>query len=769
MADQTLTLDAVQALYADFDLAQISGWQRWYDAALAEVSWAQALSIEELASPAAQQRLWSLRGISTLGVGENINVSAIVVDPEIVQLLCSLRDRHWPSQVGKRAHDVQAVYGQLIEKVAARVEGNRPKAKLHRAMFALLPRELHVGFSWDSHRMIRKLLIGQPQAKKLQAAVLVRERLRQALGPEESVEEDLRRSLFLWWVFENGESLLETGKPKPGAEKTPTAVEDVEAEILEPLALLPYGKQYKGMFVISGMLDGVRDVVQATMGGRTRDELVELLRTEYGYTQWSPKTARAVIGRLLGLGLLKREDGLYAPSDEGDRFLEDEPSAFIETMFVRVYGFAQAQRAIANKALTIGEVAEGLRSEYPKWTSDWMASDLLKWGAALGLSKRDGSGAFLLTSYGSEWVARLPEILPKPPPDAFQVVESDGPMAPEVVSAAPHPTFQKVWAAFQQPPHNRLIFSRAQVRALHAAWTFHPRKRFAILSGLSGTGKTELLLTYSHIVSELMGLDTARQVRRVAVGPDWRDPTGLLGYFNALHAEPTFQAEPALRIVLDAVANPDVPFFLILDEMNLARVERYFAPFLSAMESDKDPWIQLHAHDDPINEVPPQVPWPANLRIGGTVNMDETTHPFSDKVLDRAFTLEFWEVDLPTFFSRRPERTAEDREVETVLLGVQAVLLPIRRHFGYRSAGEVLAWVGAARASDPSASLAACMDQALFSKVLPRLRGSQTARLESALKELAELFEVHKMPMCSDKAATMHRRLLATGVTGFWS
>ena len=71
----------------------------------------------------------------------------------------------------------------------------------------------------------------------------------------------------------------------------------------------------------------------------------------------------------------------------------------------------------------------------------------------------------------------------------------------------------------------------------------------------------------------------------MAVSPDWRDPTGILGYFNALHADPTYQPEPALRLVLAAVANPKKPFFLILDEMNLARVERYFAPFLSSMET----------------------------------------------------------------------------------------------------------------------------------------------------------------------------------------
>jgi hypothetical protein len=642
---------------------------------------------------------------------------------------------------------------------------------LHRALHGLLPHELHAGLSWESHRMVRRLLVGQPDAKWLQSAVLARARLRQALGSEGAdLREHVRRSLFCWWLYENGEAILATGQPKAdGGGSTQPHDEDNEGA-LQPLILLPYGKQYKGMFVLSGMLAAVRDAVQASMGGRKLEELVELLRSdEYGYNQWSPKTARAVVTRLLGLGLLERENDLYRPSNEGDRFLEDEPTVLIELLFVRVYGFAQAHRAIADKALTIKEVAALLREEYPKWTTDWMASDLLKWGEALDLSKRDNNQAFQLTDYGRSWIARLPEYLPRPPQGAFDTVDIDPIVDPDVAPTKPHPGFDEVWAAFQEAPHNQLIFTRSQIRALHAAWTFHPRKRFAILSGLSGTGKTELLLTYSHVICELMGLETDRHVRRVAVGPDWRDPTGLLGYFNALHAEPTFQAEPALRIVLDAVANPDAPFFLVLDEMNLARVERYFAPFLSAMESDKDPHIQLHAHEDPVNEVPPSVPWPTNLRIGGTVNMDETTHPFSDKVLDRAFTLEFWDVDLPTFFAARPDRTEEDQQVEAVLLAIQKVLRPIRRHFGYRSAGEVLGWVRAARDTDGEATLADCIDQAVFSKVMPRLRGAQTAPLEEALRALAALCEAHELPLCGDKVAAMERRLRATGVTGFWS
>nr|MBK7069437.1 hypothetical protein [Deltaproteobacteria bacterium] len=230
--------------------------------------------------------------------------------------------------------------------------------------------------------------------------------------------------------------------------------------------------------------------------------------------------------------------------------------------------------------------------------------------------------------------------------------------------------------------------------------------------------------------------------------PDWRDPTGLLGYFNALHAEPTFQPEPALRLAIAASRNPGKPYFLLLDEMNLAQVERYFAPFLSAMESGMD--LVLHAGDGPINDVPPSIPWPSNLRIGGTVNMDETTHSFSDKVLDRAFTIELWEVDLDTFLRGRPRRSADDAPVEAAL-------------------GEVLDWVGSARSQDPTASPSALLDQAVFSKVLPRLRGSDSTAWSHALEQLEKCCKETHLLLSSAKIADMRAQLGEAGASGFWS
>jgi hypothetical protein len=167
-------------------------------------------------------------------------------------------------------------------------------------------------------------------------------------------------------------------------------------------------------------------------------------------------------------------------------------------------------------------------------------------------------------------------------------------------------------------------------------------KGFVILTGLSGSGKTKV----AHAFAEWIA-GAEEQFRIVAVGADWTSNENILGYRDAL--QPIYYRKPssgALDVILHAIADPDHPYLLILDEMNLSHVERYFADILSSIESKQE--IALHSdtgllkanEEDPV-QVPPRVRLPDNLFIIGTVNVDETTYMFSPKVLDRANVIEF--------------------------------------------------------------------------------------------------------------------------------
>ena len=116
----------------------------------------------------------------------------------------------------------------------------------------------------------------------------------------------------------------------------------------------------------------------------------------------------------------------------------------------------------------------------------------------------------------------------------------------------------------------------------------------------------------------------------VPIGANWTDNTNIVGYYNVITED--YQSTPAYELIKKAQNDPNNPYFLILDEMNLSHVERYFADFLSAIESGEG--IPLYGNNETLE-------FPKNLFIIGTVNVDETTYMFSPKVLDRANTIEF--------------------------------------------------------------------------------------------------------------------------------
>ncbi|MER2218891.1 McrB family protein [Methylobacterium brachiatum] len=158
-------------------------------------------------------------------------------------------------------------------------------------------------------------------------------------------------------------------------------------------------------------------------------------------------------------------------------------------------------------------------------------------------------------------------------------------------------------------------------------------KPFLLLAGLSGTGKTLLALALARWLAA-----APEQVQTVAVGADWTSTHHLIGYPDAL--DPTkYVRTPALELLLLAKSHPELPYFLILDEMNLSHVERYFSDFLSAMESRED--IVLHGGPGAREGIPKSLPFPSNLFLVGTINVDETTYMFSPKVIDRANVIEF--------------------------------------------------------------------------------------------------------------------------------
>lgn len=271
-----------------------------------------------------------------------------------------------------------------------------------------------------------------------------------------------------------------------------------------------------------------------------------------------------------------------------------------------------------------------------------------------------------------------------------------------------------------------------EVRRYHAGLNFLPDKHFVILTGLSGTGKTRLALNYARAVHGIAVPDGSDPLLFVCpVRPEWTDPTGLTGYPDALSGR--YVVPPFLEAVLVATAHRESPVFVVLDELNLARVEYYLSDVLSCIETGEP--LQLHSNNVPqegSNGTPVRaaIPIPPNLYITGTINVDETTNPVSDKVLDRAVVIDMSQVDLAGFLDglvrRYPELATARAAVGPVLLDVQAALQAHNLGFGYRVAQEVIRYH--AFAAVHAGGTGDALDDLMVQKVLVKLRGAEQQR-----------------------------------------
>jgi len=179
-------------------------------------------------------------------------------------------------------------------------------------------------------------------------------------------------------------------------------------------------------------------------------------------------------------------------------------------------------------------------------------------------------------------------------------------------------------------------------------------KRFVILTGLSGSGKTQMAIK----LGEWLGNDRSFVV---PVRPDWTGSEALFGYEDAIQpcspdGRRAWYVPEVLKFMLKAARDPQNPYLLVLDEMNIAHVERYFADVLSGMESMQPCLPNLHLEDENWRLVPggkDRLPYPRNLFIVGTVNVDETTYCFLPRFLIGPTPLNSWLIQ--QISRQRPE------------------------------------------------------------------------------------------------------------------
>ena len=332
---------------------------------------------------------------------------------------------------------------------------------------------------------------------------------------------------------------------------------------------------------------------------------------------------------------------------------------------------------------------------------------------------------------------------------------------------------------------------------------------FLLLAGISGTGKSRIVRELAKACWEKGSTEyedpKPKNFEMVQVKPNWHDSSELIGYVSRVSGSPVFVAGNFLKFVAKAWENPEVPYFLCLDEMNLAPVEQYFAEYLSVVESRKadengvittDPilkkceeqwYFDLTAQLTSDDEVRARfnkdgIAIPQNLIVVGTVNMDETTFSFSRKVLDRAMTIEMNEVDLYGGLNDRHEKIGkleagnligtavegvdvyrENKDVcDTTLKYLQAVNLDLDGtpfKVAYRTRNEFLLYVVNNLPYDNDSKgnslsqdfvIARALDEITNMKILSRIEGDETKVSASFLDGLENTIKTGLVTVCSN-------------------
>lgn len=349
-------------------------------------------------------------------------------------------------------------------------------------------------------------------------------------------------------------------------------------------------------------------------------------------------------------------------------------------------------------------------------------------------------------------------------------------------------------------------------------------KPFMLLAGISGTGKSRIVREMAKACwtpeEDEYGKNCPRNFCMVQVKPNWHDSSDLIGYVSRINGE-KYVVGPFMRFIAKAIQDPKRPYFLCLDEMNLAPVEQYFAEYLSVIESRKlqdghietDPIVpyenteaygslidQLFDSDEErkaykTEEGGKRLTIPENLFVVGTVNMDETTFSFSRKVLDRAMTIEMNEVDLKggleaggsAEFGYIGEDLMGDAaegkdiyadnqtlcdEVISYLGKVNEILEGTPFKIAYRTRNEFLLYAVNRLHFATDSELWQTLDEMTSMKILSRIEGDNE-RCEHVLRELknrlTETVGNHAEDSASLKKIDEMLRKLKSGYTSYWA
>jgi len=628
--------------------------------------------------------------------------------------------------------------------------GRTPRLKLNRVLCALYPEHLTTIADVGALRVLFREIGGHGSNEHpITMHMKIRGRIDEVLGQVSDNDHDgkIRRTCLPWLLYERI------------AEEDSRSLDSTSVTPLSALIPLPATLRRKGLTAIKGSFPTLLGLLPELKDGVTREEFSALL------AQISPNATPGSIGTTINVisrefDICKREGDTYQLSARGLNLLDtQDPDELADHLVTRILGVDNVLKKLEAEPQTKPQLFALLKGVHSGWKSDAVPHSVLIWLSSLGAISLNEIRKFELTERGLRWaemITWIPQSLPNPD-EAVDELKS------AVIDKIELPRADILLERLQKITNGKLMLDNQLVSQLHGGLWFHPIRHFVVLTGISGSGKTQLALNYALALCDAND-DMQEQVRVIPVQPGWYDPSPLLGYVNPIQ-DTSYRSAPFLELLQRAAGDPDRPYVAILDEMNLSHPEQYLAPILSAMETRG--WIELHQLDEESSSIKQRIQYPANLAIIGTLNMDETTHGLSDKVLDRAYTLEFWNISVNDFPGWATVSLPNDVKETTraVLDKLVKALDPVRLHFGWRTIDDVLSYLTFQLKHNPTANDS--LDSVIYAKVLPKLRG-EGIRFQSALQSVYEICLSNGLSRCARKIQGMQADLVETGSARYW-
>jgi len=545
-----------------------------------------------------------------------------------------------PDDPAARLKHLEQLYDELCRRLLETCP-RLPRLKALRALAALFPGELTCITDSSRAGTLARLITGKKQVSgDMARQVAIRRRLDALLGPvAPGFDAQARRLRLPWHLYRQTQA---SGEEDDGA-RGPTARQTSRPLPAGQVTLPPNPTSSPPTRRLSRWSPGTwpRRVSSKGIVPRCSNRAA------------SKGTGRHTSDTLqFELGAMEWRDDAYRPTERGLALLESgDPIELADWLLTHVLGPDHVLVRLRDEGpCAKPELFALLQHANPGWGTDFAPSSILNWLRTIALADLTEALARLGLPLGDGWAELI--VTASKHPDRISASGLRWLVGAEAADEAVQlPDEAALTQAVAQAGH----FPPALVVRMSSSTMSAKASSLLLGKGLSGSARRGWQQARRRRMISASTARHAANLQVIAVQPGWYDPSPPLGYLNPLRGD-TYQRTAFLDFLIRAGEEPERPFVAVLDEMNLSHPEQYLAPLLSAMESGAA--LDLHQEAEPVDGVPSKLAYPPNLALIGTVNMDETTHGLSDKVLDRAFTLE---ADLEALqVARRGVRTAED-------------------------------------------------------------------------------------------------------------